>query len=165
MDKKLTTGLVIGGILGGGLVALLTCKKSRELGGKALDYAGDIFGELQKRAGEFGDLTAQKFNDLAEEAAEEYAKKKELALNVKDKIVEQLENKWNEYQAEHVFRDIKKQFSQSEGKTEKAYQDLVEKVGSEFADKKELVQSAKNKMLRELRGRWKEVKELASKEE
>jgi gas vesicle protein len=165
MDKKLTTGLVIGGLLGGTLVALLTCKKSRELGSKALDYAGEIFGELQKRAGELGDLTAQRFNDLAEEAAEEYAKKKELAISVKDKIVEQLENKWNEYQAEQVFRDIKKQFGQAEGKTEKAFQDLIEKVGSEFADKKEMVQSSKNKLLRELRGRWKEVKELASKEE
>jgi glutamyl-tRNA reductase len=145
--------------LGGTLVALLTCKKSRELGTKVWDYANDIYDELQKRAGEFGDLSAEKFHDLATQAAEEFANKKELALTVKDKIVEQLENKWNSYHVEQLFSDIEKQFNQAQEKTEKTYQDLVDKIGGEFAHKKQLAESAKNKMLRELRGRWKELKE------
>lgn len=159
MDKNFKKGLVIGGLIGGTLIALAQTKKGRELRLRAMRSAEEIFGELQREVGEIAAVSMEKFNELAERAAEEYIKKKNMALEMKDTIKERLQEKWHEMQREELFREIRRQFSELPDKTEDAYRELVSRLTEEYAEKKEFGLAAKNKLLREFTKRWEEVKE------
>lgn len=159
MDKKFTKGLLIGALIGGAAVGIAQSKRGKEMRAKIMKSAEEIFVDLRKQLEQLTAVSKEKFNELAERAVEEYARQKELALEMKDKIVDRLREKWEESEQKKLFKEIKRRFTEAGEKTEAAYRDLVEEMGGDYVQKRGLGFADKSRLMRELKKRWDEMKE------
>jgi hypothetical protein len=103
--------------------------------------------QLQKKAGDLADVTKEKYEELVERMATEFAEKKELALDAKDKLIKQLKAKWSDYEVDTLYRELKKSFKKLEDKSKSAYAELVEEAVGEYGKQKKLAGAVKEKMM------------------
>lgn len=61
---------------------------------------------------------------------------------------------------EPLSRELKESLRQLEGPTREMYEALVERIVEEYAAKKELAAEIKSRLIRELKQRWEEIKEM-----
>lgn len=163
MDKKLKKGLVAGALIGGAVTGFAMSKTGRALGKKIAAIAEELYQELQKKAGDLAEMSKEKYEEVAERIGEEYAKKKELALAAKKDLIKKLKAKWADYQVDALYRELKKSFKRVGDKSKEAYGELVEEVMSEYGKQKKLAGAVRDKMMRDLKARWREMRESMEK--
>jgi ribosomal protein L16 Arg81 hydroxylase len=163
MNKKLTKGLVAGALIGGAVTGFAMSKQGRALGKKIASSAEELYRELQKKAGDLAEMSKDTYEELVERISEEYAEKKELAHDAKEKLIKQLKAKWNDYQVDTLYRELKKSYKRLEDKSKTSYTELVEEVVKEYGKNKKLTSAVKEKIVRDLKSRWSEIKETMAK--
>ncbi len=97
---KFNKGLVLGGMLGAALVWLNVSPKGKELRAKAAQHLEPLFVQLKESLGQLEGPTREMYDALVERAVEEYAAKKEMALDLKTALVRELKKRWKEVEAE-----------------------------------------------------------------
>ena len=97
---KFKKGLVIGGVLGAGLMWLNATVKGKEYRAKILAHLEPLYSELKTSIMKLEGPTNEMWDALVERAVEEYAAKKELAVDVKNNLVRELSKKWDELEKE-----------------------------------------------------------------
>jgi gas vesicle protein len=158
-NKNFKKGFLLGGLLGGLAVALGMSKKGKELQSKAADYAQDLYKEVQAKMMELGESSKDMYNDLVKRSVEEFAKRKGMAVEMKEDLMEKLREKWNELQMEMLFKKVKSRFADAKEKTQEEFENAVHAVADEYENAKDVAGYAKYRIVRELKKRWKEVKE------
>lgn len=96
-------GLFLGGLLGAALMWLNATPKGKEMRAKLLDQANDLYGQLKESIKQLEGPTKEMYDALVERAVEEYAAKKEMAIDMKNQLVRELKKRW-----ERLEREIKK---------------------------------------------------------
>jgi len=96
-------GLVVGGLLGAGLMWLNATVKGKEYRAKILAHLDPLYNELKESIKKLEGPTKEMWNALVERAVEEYGAKKELAMDIKNNLVRELQKKW-----ENLEEEIKK---------------------------------------------------------
>jgi gas vesicle protein len=96
-------GLFIGGLLGAGLMWLNATVRGKEYRAKILAHLDPLYNELKESIKKLEGPTKEMWNALVERAVEEYSAKKELALEMKNSLIKELQKKW-----ENIDEDIKK---------------------------------------------------------
>ena len=97
---KFKKGWVIGGVLGAGLMWLNATVKGKEYRAKILAHLEPLYSELKTSIMKLEGPTKEMWDALVERAVEEYAAKKELAVDVKNNLVRELSKKWDELEKE-----------------------------------------------------------------
>lgn len=102
MENKLKKGLILGGLLAAGAAVGIAMSK----GGKELteDVQKDLktLGKtLKKRLQELEDLTKETFDGMVNTVVEEFAAKKELAIDAKNTLIAGLQGTWHEMEKEY----------------------------------------------------------------
>lgn len=88
-------GLVLGGLLGAGLMWLNATVKGKEYRAKILAHLEPLYNELKTSIMKLEGPTKEMWDALVERAVEEYAVKKELAMDVKNNLIRELSKKWD----------------------------------------------------------------------
>lgn len=96
-------GLFVGGLLGAAAMWLNATPKGREMRAKMVEQVNALYGELKTSLMQLDGPTREMYDALVERAVEEYAAKKEMAVDMKNMLVKQLKKKWCELQ-----KDLKK---------------------------------------------------------
>lgn len=97
---KFNKGLFLGGLLGAGLMWLNATPKGKEMKGKILEHSKPLYDELKNSIKQLEGPTKEMYDALVERAVEEYANKKELAMDVKMQLVRNLKKKWKDLEKE-----------------------------------------------------------------
>jgi gas vesicle protein len=147
-------GLLLGGLVGGTIVGLLMTEKGRMLRRNLQTDIQELAKQIQARAKEFGDTTHEMYDELVDTAVDEYAKRKDMAVEMKDIVVRELKRKWWEFQVYTVYLQVKRKLENVMDVTENTYAELAAEVVGEYAEKKSLMGYWKNKLLREVKGKW-----------
>lgn len=95
-------GLLVGGIVGAFLTWLNYSSKGKEVRAQIMSHLEPLFHELKSSLKQLEGPTQDMYEALVERAVEEYAAKKELALDVKNSLARHLKKRWKE-----VERDLK----------------------------------------------------------
>lgn len=100
---KFKKGLFLGGLLGASMVWLNTTKKGREVKGKLLDQAADIYLDLKDKVMQsqaLDKLSKQDFVVMVKEAVDKYAVQNGMADKVKNMVTKLISTQWNNLQKE-----------------------------------------------------------------
>src|SRR3989338_11339921 len=89
-------GLILGGALGAFLTWLNVTPQGKEMREKILQHLEPLYNELKISIKQLEGPTQEMWDALVERAVEEYAAKKEMAEEMKDQLVRQLQKKWKE---------------------------------------------------------------------
>ncbi len=93
-------GLVLGGLLGAGLMWLNATPKGKEMRSQLMAHLEPLFNELKISLKQLEGPTKEMYYALVERAVEEYAAKKELALEMKAVLIKELKKRWKEVEKE-----------------------------------------------------------------
>lgn len=93
-------GLVLGGLLGAGLMWLNATVKGKEYRAKIMAHLEPLYNELKVSIKKLEGPTREMWDALVERAVEEYAAKKELAIEVKNNLVKELQKRWDNLEDE-----------------------------------------------------------------
>src|SRR3989338_7521320 len=96
-------GLFLGGLLGAALMWLNATPKGKEMRAKLLAHLEPLYNELKASIKQLEGPTKEMYYALVERAVEEYAAKKELAVEMKNMLIRELQKKWKE-----LAKEIKK---------------------------------------------------------
>jgi len=103
MENKFKKGLILGGLLAvGAAVGFAMTKEGHELSEELQKDLKTLAKHLKKNLHELEDVTKENFDELVTTVVEEYAKKKELASDVKKMLVTALQSMWNEMEEEYL---------------------------------------------------------------
>lgn len=91
MFKK---GLFLGGLMGAALMWLNVTPKGKEMRAKLLEHVNALYGQLRESLKQLEGPTREMYDALVERAVEEYAAKKEMAMEMKDQLIRELKKKW-----------------------------------------------------------------------
>ncbi|MBP6859867.1 MAG: YtxH domain-containing protein [Candidatus Magasanikbacteria bacterium] len=97
---RFNKGLFLGGLLGAALMWLNATPKGKEMKEKLMVQANDLFGQLKESIKQLEGPTKEMYDALVERAVEEYAAKKEMAMDMKSQLVKELKKRWSELEAE-----------------------------------------------------------------
>jgi gas vesicle protein len=156
-DKNFKKGLLAGGLLAGVLVAFGMSKKGKNLQKKVLESSQELYGEVKKVALEWGETTRESYNEIVERAAEEFARRKEMARDMKDALIEKLQDKWGEFQLDMLFGKVKNRFKSLEEKSKEGFEKLVHEIVDEYEKHKDLGGFVKYRLVRDLKRKWDEL--------
>lgn len=159
MNSQLKKGLITGGIVGGVLTGLFMSEKGKELRKEALTYAAELYKELEKKAEHLTELTQDKYNELVDMLVKEFAKKKEMAEDLKDQVVKRLKAQWEHLEIEGLARKARKEFDDAKAQTKEAYQDIVDTVVEKYAEEKAMGLAMKKRLTKEIMERYNDIKE------
>lgn len=161
-EKKCTSdfkkGLLLGSILGGVLVGFGMSKKGKELREKAMEYSQELFVEVRKKVVEWGEMSRDAYEDMIRRAAEEFTRRKGLALEMKEMLVERLRTKWDDLQSDMLFRKVRSRFNEGLDKTREGFERAVHEIVDEYEKRKDLSGFMKYRLVRDLKRKWEEVK-------
>lgn len=93
---KFKKGLFLGGLLGAGLMWLNATTKGKEVRSKMMVHLEPLFNELKNNIKQLEGPTKEMWDALVERAVEEYAVKKDIAVEVKNSLLKNLKKKWND---------------------------------------------------------------------
>jgi len=103
MENKFKKGLILGGLLAAAAVlGFAMTKEGKELTEELQKDLKTLAKHLKKNLHQLEDVTEESFDELATKVVEEYAKKKELASDVKKALINALQAKWHEMEAEYL---------------------------------------------------------------
>ncbi len=97
---KFNKGLVLGGALGAILMWLNATPKGKEMRAKLMEHLDPLYCQLKESIKQLEGPTKEMYDALVERAVEEYAGKKELAVEIKNALVKKLKKKWKEVEKE-----------------------------------------------------------------
>lgn len=97
---KFKKGLFLGGLLGAGLAWLNFSPKGKEYRDKMLAHVEPLYNELKDSLKKLEGPTREMYDALVERAVEEYAAKKELAVDMKNNLIRELKKKWSQVEKE-----------------------------------------------------------------
>lgn len=93
-------GLFLGGLLGAALMWLNATPKGKEMRAKLLEHAQPLYAQLKESLKQLEGPTQEMYDALVERAVEEYAAKKEMAMEMKNMLVKELKKKWVDLEKE-----------------------------------------------------------------
>lgn len=93
-------GLFLGGLLGAGLMWLNATVKGKEYRSKIIAHLEPLYNELKESIKKLEGPTKEMWDALVERAVEEYAAKKEMALEVKNTLIKELQKRWEKLEKE-----------------------------------------------------------------
>jgi gas vesicle protein len=93
-------GLFLGGLIGAGLMWLNATPKGKEMREKLMSQANDLYGQLKESIKQLEGPTREMYDALVERAVEEYAAKKEMAVEMKNQLVRELKKRWKDLEEE-----------------------------------------------------------------
>lgn len=93
-------GLLLGGLAGAAMMWLNVTPKGKEMRTKLMSHMEPLYLELKNSLKQLEGPTKEMYNALVERAVEEYAAKKELAADMKNMLIRQLQKKWCELEKE-----------------------------------------------------------------
>ncbi len=110
MENKFKKGLILGGLLAtAAAIGFTMTKDGKELSEDLQKDLRIMVKKLKKNLGGLGDVTKESFDDMVDTVVEEYAKKKALATNAKEKLITVLQSKWQDMEEEYLSaKDSKK---------------------------------------------------------
>ena len=97
---KFNKGLLLGGLLGAAVTWLNVTPKGKEYRDKLLGHADALYGQIKESLKQLDGPTKEMYDALVERAVAEYADKKEIALDMKGKLVKELKKRWCNLQNE-----------------------------------------------------------------
>ena len=93
-------GLFFGGLLGAALTWLNVSPKGKEYRDKLLGHVEPLYNELKESIKKLEGPTRDMYDALVERAVQEYALKKDMAVDMKNNLIKELKRKWVEVQKE-----------------------------------------------------------------
>jgi len=93
-------GIILGGAIGALLTWLNVSPKGKEMRAKILEHLNPLYNELKNSLKQLEGPTKEMYDALVERAVAEYAIKRELAEDVKNNLIKQLQKKWDELEKE-----------------------------------------------------------------
>ncbi|OGH93215.1 MAG: hypothetical protein A2563_01250 [Candidatus Magasanikbacteria bacterium RIFOXYD1_FULL_40_23] len=93
-------GLFLGGLMGAALMWLNATPKGKEMREKMMSQANDLHDQLKESLKQLDGPTKEMYDALVERAVEEYAAKKEMAMEVKNQLVRELKKRWKNLEKE-----------------------------------------------------------------
>lgn len=93
-------GLVLGGLVGAGLMWLNATVKGKEYRAKLIAHLEPLYNELRESIKKLEGPTKEMWDALVERAVEEYSTKKELATDVKNNLIKELQKRWEKLENE-----------------------------------------------------------------
>lgn len=103
MENKFQKGLILGGLLAvAAAVGFAMSEKGQELTEELQKDLKTLAKDLKKKLHKMEDVTKESFDHLVTAIVEEYAKKKELAVEAKKSLIAALQAKWHEMEAESL---------------------------------------------------------------
>lgn len=93
-------GLFLGGLLGAALMWFNATPKGKEMRAKLLEHMQPLYLQLKESLKQLEGPTKEMYDALVERAVEEYAAKKEMALEMKAMLVKELKKKWVDLEKE-----------------------------------------------------------------
>ncbi len=100
---KFKKGLVIGGAIGAFITWLNVTPKGKELRSKIMEHTDALYGQLKESIEQLDGPTKEMYDALVERAVAEYSAKKDLAVDVKNRVIKELKKRW-----ERIEKDMKK---------------------------------------------------------
>ena len=103
MENKFKKGLILGGLLAASAaVGFAMTKQGQELTEELQKDIKTLAKHLKTSLHELEDVTKEKFDELVATVVEEFAKKKQLASDVKNSLIAALQAKWHEMEVEYM---------------------------------------------------------------
>jgi gas vesicle protein len=103
MENKFKKGLILGGLLAVGAAVGMVMSKDRKGLTEELQQDLKVLAKhLKKNLHQLEDVTKEKFNELVITVVDEYAKKKELAIDAKKTLIDVLQSEWQEMDKEYL---------------------------------------------------------------
>lgn len=93
-------GLLLGGLIGGVLTWLNVSPRGKEYRDKIISHIEPLYSELRMSLKKLEGPTREMYDALVERAVEEYAIKKELAVDMKNNLIRELKKRWAELEEE-----------------------------------------------------------------
>ena len=93
-------GLVLGGLLGAVMMWLNATPKGKEMRAKLMEHLQPLYDQLKASIKQLEGPTKEMYDALVGRAVEEYAAKKELALEMKNMLNKEMKKKWSKLEKE-----------------------------------------------------------------
>jgi len=93
-------GLFLGGLVGAAAMWLNATPKGKEMRAKIIEHLDPLYNELKNSLKQLEGPTKEMYDALVERAVEEYASRKEMALDVKAVLIRRLKKKWKDLERE-----------------------------------------------------------------
>ncbi len=87
-------GLFLGGLVGAAIMWLNVTPEGKKMREKLMSQANDLFAQLKDSIKQLEGPTQEMYDALVERAVEEYAAKKEMALDMKNQLIRELKKRW-----------------------------------------------------------------------
>lgn len=97
---KFNKGVFLGGLLGAALMWLNVTPKGKEMRAKMMSHLGPLYQELKESIKKLEGPTKEMYEALVDRAVEEYAAKKEMAVDMKNNLIKELKKKWVDLEKE-----------------------------------------------------------------
>ncbi|PIT88269.1 MAG: hypothetical protein COU29_03310 [Candidatus Magasanikbacteria bacterium CG10_big_fil_rev_8_21_14_0_10_36_32] len=88
-------GLFLGGLIGAAAMWLNTTIKGKEIRAKIAAHLEPLYAELKETIKTLEGPTKEMYDALVERAVEEYAAKKEMAVDMKNHLIKELQKRWD----------------------------------------------------------------------
>lgn len=103
MKNKFKKGLILGGLLAAGAaVGFAMSKEGQQLSEDLQKDLKPLAKHLKKNLHQMQDVTKEKFDESVVAVVEEYAAKKEMAIDAKKSLIKALQAKWHEMEEEYL---------------------------------------------------------------
>jgi gas vesicle protein len=103
MENVFRKGLILGSVLAAAaVVGFAFTKEGQELGEEIKKDFKPLARYLKRRLSKLQNVTEEKYYELVDIVVEEYAKKKELAVDSKKMLTAALRAKWHEMEKEYL---------------------------------------------------------------
>ena len=97
---RFNKGIFLGGLLGAALMWLNVTPKGKEMRAKMMAHLQPLYLELKESIKKLEGPTKEMYEALVDRAVEEYAAKKEMAVEMKNNLVKELKKKWVDLEKE-----------------------------------------------------------------
>lgn len=158
MHNRFGKGLLIGSIIGGMVTLFATSEKTKEMRGRLKDDLDDLYDTLVQKMKAVDDLSKEYYDRLVERVVDEYSDKKNLTIELKENIAEELKNRWIEAQVAYLYFKVRSKLRSSESLTKEKFYDIIDQVYDEFAEKREITRENTRKIIRKLKDKWSDYK-------
>ncbi len=102
MKNTFKKGLILGGLLTVAAVAGFSMtKEGEELTEELREDLKTLAKNLKKNLHQLEDVTKENFNELVTTLVDDFARKKKLASDAKNKLITALQSRWHEMEAEY----------------------------------------------------------------
>lgn len=163
MNSGLKKGLVLGGLIGGALLALSKTKQGKVVTKKAQRELADLYTKMGSHMAELGDATRETYEDAVETMVDLYAKNKQISESTQAYLIGELKQHWQQIQARVLYKDLKKKLAGAATMSRKSFEKAADDLAKEYGQEKALTKKAVVELSRTLKSHWEEFKAEMSK--